>query len=90
MRAVTVMLPGLSLQSLHENSSRTTDPPESPALPLPQNAEMGLGCGNPISFAALQTGEVVVDLGSGGGIDSFLAAKRVGPERKMIGVDMTP
>jgi arsenite methyltransferase len=57
---------------------------------LPQNSEMGLGCGNPISFGALQIGEVMVDLGSGGGIDCFLAAKIVGPTGKVIGVDMTP
>ena len=57
---------------------------------LPETAEMGLGCGNPISFAALQAGEIVVDLGSGGGIDCFLAAKIVGPAGKVIGVDMTP
>jgi arsenite methyltransferase len=56
---------------------------------LPEEAEMGLGCGNPISFAALQPGEVVLDLGSGGGIDCFLAAKIVGSTGKVIGVDMT-
>jgi 2-polyprenyl-3-methyl-5-hydroxy-6-metoxy-1,4-benzoquinol methylase len=57
---------------------------------LPENAEMGLGCGNPISFAKLKTGEVVLDLGSGGGVDCFLASKIVGPAGKVIGVDMTP
>src|ERR1700756_5564371 len=57
---------------------------------LPQEAEMGLGCGNPISFANLKTGEVVLDLGSGGGVDCFLASKIVGPTGKVIGVDMTP
>jgi arsenite methyltransferase len=57
---------------------------------LPEEAEMGLGCGNPISFAALRPGEVAIDLGSGGGIDCFLAAKIVGPAGKVIGVDMTP
>jgi arsenite methyltransferase len=57
---------------------------------LPQEAEMGLGCGNPISFAKLKTGEVVLDLGSGGGVDCFLASKIVGPTGKVIGVDMTP
>jgi arsenite methyltransferase len=56
---------------------------------LPEGAEMGLGCGNPISFAALKAGEVVVDLGSGGGVDCFLASKIVGPTGKVIGVDMT-
>ena len=49
-----------------------------------------LGCGNPLAIAALQPGEVVLDLGSGGGIDCFLAAQRVGPEGRVIGLDMTP
>jgi arsenite methyltransferase len=57
---------------------------------LPEEAEMGLGCGNPISFAGLKPGEVVLDLGSGGGVDCFLASKIVGPTGKVIGVDMTP
>ena len=57
---------------------------------LPKEAEMGLGCGNPISFAGLKLGEVVLDLGSGGGVDCFLASKIVGPTGKVIGVDMTP
>jgi arsenite methyltransferase len=57
---------------------------------LPQGSDMGLGCGTPLAFAALQPGEVVLDLGSGGGIDCFLAAKQVGPTGKVIGVDMTP
>jgi len=57
---------------------------------LPKDAEMGLGCGNPISFADLRVGEVVLDLGSGGGVDCFLASKIVGANGKVIGVDMTP
>jgi arsenite methyltransferase len=57
---------------------------------LPEQAEMGLGCGNPISFANLQPGEVVVDLGCGGGVDCFLASKEIGPTGSVIGVDMTP
>jgi arsenite methyltransferase len=57
---------------------------------LPENSEMGLGCGNPISFAELNPGEVVLDLGSGGGVDCFLASKIVGATGKVIGVDMTP
>ena len=51
---------------------------------------MGLGCGNPRAIASLQPGETVLDLGSGGGFDCFLAAKAVGPEGHVIGVDMTP
>jgi arsenite methyltransferase len=51
---------------------------------------ISMGCGNPIAIAGLQPGEVVLDLGSGGGIDCFLAAKQVGPEGRVIGLDMTP
>lgn len=58
---------------------------------LPESVtEASLGCGNPLAIAGLQPGEVVLDLGSGGGIDCFLAAKRVGPEGRVIGLDMTP
>jgi len=57
---------------------------------VPEGADMGLGCGNPKAIAALQAGEVVVDLGSGGGFDSFLAAAEIGDSGKVIGVDMTP
>ncbi len=56
----------------------------------PQGADMGLGCGNPRAIASLQTGETVVDLGSGGGFDAFLAAREVGENGHVIGVDMTP
>lgn len=57
---------------------------------LPQGANMGLSCGNPVALASLLSGEVVVDLGSGGGFDAFIAARRVGPSGQVIGVDMTP
>jgi len=57
---------------------------------VPEGANMGLGCGNPVALASLQPGETVVDLGSGGGFDCFLAAKQVGDSGKVIGVDMTP
>jgi len=56
---------------------------------VPKGASMGLGCGNPTSFADLKPGEVVLDLGSGGGIDCFLAAQKVGERGFVIGVDMT-
>jgi SAM-dependent methyltransferase len=57
---------------------------------VPSGADMGLGCGNPKAIAALKPGEVVVDLGAGGGFDCFLAAHEVGPQGHVIGVDMTP
>jgi arsenite methyltransferase len=57
---------------------------------IPQSAIMGLGCGNPTALAGLKKGETVLDLGSGGGIDVFLAANRVGEQGWVIGVDMTP
>lgn len=57
---------------------------------IPAEANMGLSCGNPTATANLRPGEVVVDLGSGGGLDVFLAAREVGPTGKAIGIDMTP
>jgi arsenite methyltransferase len=57
---------------------------------LPAEANMGLSCGNPTATANLKPGEVVVDLGCGGGIDVLLAAKKVGPDGRAIGIDMTP
>ena len=56
----------------------------------PDGANMGLSCGNPTAIAELREGEVVLDLGSGGGFDCFIAARRVGPRGRAIGVDMTP
>jgi len=57
---------------------------------LPEGANMGISCGNPTALAALRAGEVVLDLGSGGGFDVFLAAQKVGTKGQAIGVDMTP
>lgn len=57
---------------------------------VPAEANMGLSCGNPTAFASLKPGETVVDLGCGGGIDVLLAAQKVGPTGKAIGIDMTP
>jgi SAM-dependent methyltransferase len=57
---------------------------------VPEGANMGLGCGNPQAIASLRPGETVVDLGSGGGFDCFLAARAVGKSGHVIGVDMTP
>jgi SAM-dependent methyltransferase len=56
---------------------------------VPDGANLGLGCGNPLALASLRPGQTVLDLGSGGGFDSFLAAKAVGPKGLVIGVDMT-
>lgn len=57
---------------------------------IPEGANMGLSCGNPTALASLRPGEVVVDLGSGGGFDCFIAGPRIGAEGRVIGVDMTP
>lgn len=57
---------------------------------IPEGANLGLGCGNPVALASLREGETVLDLGSGAGLDCFLAAKRVGKNGKVIGIDMTP
>lgn len=56
----------------------------------PEGANLGLGCGNPVALASLSPGETVVDLGAGAGFDCFLAARKVGDEGKVVGVDMTP
>ncbi|OPY92887.1 MAG: Erythromycin 3''-O-methyltransferase [Syntrophaceae bacterium PtaU1.Bin231] len=63
---------------------------EADIAAVPEGANLGLGCGNPIALASLKEGETVLDLGSGAGFDCFLAADRVGPTGKVIGVDMTP
>jgi SAM-dependent methyltransferase len=56
----------------------------------PQGSSLGLGCGNPLAIASLEPGETVLDIGSGGGFDAFLAAKTVGESGRVIGIDMTP
>jgi len=57
---------------------------------VPEGANLGLGCGNPVAIASLRPGQTVLDLGSGAGFDAFLAAREVGPAGRVIGVDMTP
>jgi ubiquinone/menaquinone biosynthesis C-methylase UbiE len=57
---------------------------------IPAGADLSLGCGNPVALASLKSGETVLDLGSGAGMDCFLAAKKVGAKGRVIGVDMTP
>lgn len=70
--------------------SRTIGYTEEQLGQLPEEADLGLGCGNPTALAELRPGETVLDLGSGAGIDCFLASTNVGPEGRVIGVDMTP
>jgi SAM-dependent methyltransferase len=72
-----------------ENASCSMGYSEAELASLPDGADLGLGCGNPQALAAMRSGEVVVDLGSGAGIDCFLAARQVGPTGRVIGVDMT-
>ncbi len=57
---------------------------------VPEGANLGFGCGNPVALASLKEGDVVLDLGSGAGFDAFLAAKKVGKTGRVIGIDMTP
>lgn len=70
--------------------SRNLGYSENDCQAVPMEANMGLGCGNPIAIAMLAEGEVVLDLGSGGGFDCFLARQQVGETGSVIGVDMTP
>jgi arsenite methyltransferase len=81
--------PSASTVELSEAAARLYSADE--VADLPQSVtDISLGCGNPTAIAELSPGEVVLDLGSGGGIDCFLAAKKVGPEGRVIGLDMTP
>jgi arsenite methyltransferase len=73
-----------------ENVSKMVGYSDKEISSVPDGANLGLGCGNPIALASLKEGETVLDLGSGAGFDCFLAAKIVGPKGKVIGVDMTP
>ena len=75
---------------LRPEVSRNFGYSEAECNAVPEGANMGLGCGNPQAIAALRPGETVLDLGSGGGFDCFLAARQVGDTGRVIGVDMTP
>ena len=77
--------------SLNEVSvSRAVGYDEEQLSRIPEGADLGLGSGNPVAHADLKAGQTVLDLGSGGGIDTFLASEKVGPTGNVIGVDMTP
>jgi arsenite methyltransferase len=73
-----------------KNISKSIGYSEEELKAVPEGANLGLGCGNPVALASLRKGETVLDLGSGAGFDCFLAANIVGKEGKVIGVDMTP
>jgi arsenite methyltransferase len=75
---------------MSEEISRKIGYSEEEIGSVPEGANLGLGCGNPVALASLKKGQTVLDLGSGGGFDCFLAANRVGKSGKVIGVDMTP
>jgi len=74
---------------LNQDISKKIGYTEKELNAVPEGANLGLGCGNPVALASLKEGEVVVDLGSGAGFDCFLAAQKVGKNGKVIGVDMT-
>jgi arsenite methyltransferase len=76
--------------NMSEEISRRIGYSEEEISSVPDGANLGLGCGNPVALASLEKGQAVLDLGSGGGFDCFLAARKVGKSGKVIGVDMTP
>ena len=76
-------------QSSQDSVSKAIGYSEEQLKAIPEGADLGLGCGNPTALASLEEGETVLDLGSGAGIDCFLAAQAVGPSGRVIGVDMT-
>ncbi|RJP73307.1 MAG: methyltransferase domain-containing protein [Candidatus Abyssobacteria bacterium SURF_17] len=73
-----------------EHISKNIGYTDSDLQSVPEGANLGLGCGNPVALASLKEGETILDLGSGAGFDCFLAANKVGEKGKVIGVDMTP
>jgi arsenite methyltransferase len=77
-------------QELAATISRNVGYSEEEMQAVPEGANLGLGCGNPVALASLREGEAVLDLGAGAGFDCFLAAERVGEKGRVIGVDMTP
>jgi len=73
-----------------ESISKNVGYSDSELNAVPEGANLGFGCGNPVALASLREGDVVLDLGSGAGFDAFLSAQRVGKTGRVIGVDMTP
>ena len=73
-----------------EDISKKVGYSDSEMNAVPEGANLGFGCGNPVALASLKEGDVVLDLGSGAGFDAFLSAQRVGKTGRVIGVDMTP
>ncbi len=73
-----------------EAQAQTLGYSEGDLAAVPEGANLGLGCGNPVAIASLREGQTVLDLGAGAGFDAFLAARAVGPTGRVIGVDMTP
>src|SRR5512136_2908237 len=81
---------GTSSKEIVQEASRNIGYTNSELAAIPDGANLGLGCGNPVALASLKEGDIVLDLGSGAGFDAFLASPRVGPSGRVIGVDMTP
>ena len=81
---------GSAASTCEEDISKNIGYSEEELASVPEGADLGLGCGNPVAFASLKEGETVLDLGSGAGLDCFLAANKVGQKGRVIGVDMTP
>ncbi|MCJ7632598.1 arsenite methyltransferase [Candidatus Bathyarchaeota archaeon] len=81
---------GCNTPDMSEEISKRIGYSEEEIRSVPEGANLGLGCGNPVALASLKEGETVLDLGSGAGFDCFLAANKVGKNGKVIGVDMTP
>jgi ubiquinone/menaquinone biosynthesis C-methylase UbiE len=82
--------PGRSSCCGAEAQARTLGYTDADLAAVPEGANLGLGCGNPVALASLKPGQTVLDLGAGAGFDAFLAARAVGPAGHVIGVDMTP
>ncbi|HEY0947851.1 MAG TPA: arsenite methyltransferase [Opitutaceae bacterium] len=82
--------PGSSSCCGADAQARTLGYTDADLAAVPDGANLGLGCGNPVAIASLQPGQTVLDLGAGAGFDAFLAARAVGPTGRVIGVDMTP